>query len=288
MPVTVPMLGKIGLDKLVRGNVICMEDGAAVFNCIEKFIVALSIVAAKCLTVFVHSAGALLLIIKGIVLFSEVVFDDPDAVAKRNQSLSVFGITHLQILRNSLCLFYSIRIGSVHGREPFCKQRNLAAVFEGVDILLQLSLDDLKHGFFTLGSKERKQIVKATELGNVFKIFQDAFRLMVGQPVHDNSEYTPLSETAPDVTGVKQNLHGSIGVFRVRSDKARYYFFVTLTAQCTDGSKKVKAFRTGALQCYCTIFGKRHIRFIFYVFQHDNNLLIILKISKRKNHKALF
>ena len=96
---------------------------------------------------------------------------------------------------------------------------------------------------------------------------------MTGQPIEYGAEHPPLAQTAPDVPGEEQDLHGQVGVLGIGAQEAGGDIFFRGVAQGAHGGEQVEAVSAGAAVGDGAVFGICKVGFLFQFFQHRKDLL---------------
>ena len=188
----------------------CLSTG----DIVEKFCVALAVIAAEGPAVFEERLGGLFGIVEGVVAFPQVVFQNADAGAEGRQGLAVGGVRHAEVPCGLLGEPHRLGVGSVDGGQPFGQQAHVIAYVHGLQIGPKLSPDQLQGILFAGRAQQAQKIVPAAEFRYVGKIFPDGGGGVPGEPLQAHPEYLPLSQAAPDIPGIEQRFQGQVGILR--------------------------------------------------------------------------
>ena len=95
------------------------------------------------------------------------------------------------------------------------------------------------------------------------------------QMAQNGAEHPPLAQTAPDIPGEEQDLHGRVGILGIGAHKAPQDLVVWPAAESADGGKEIHAVLAAGAVGKRTVFGIGLIGFVFQIFQHGKTLLQI-------------
>ncbi len=244
-----------------------VHGGFACFHLIQVVPVAFPVTAKECLAIFQHGLGGLLRIREGVILFPEVILQDPDPAAQPGESLAVLSVGHVQGAGNLPGHGHGLGVGGIDGGQPLGKQGG--PLCRACQILLELAADQLQRILPAGSIQQGQQVVVAAVFADQVDILQEGLGLMPGKPAQDGSEYLPLPQTLPDVPGEEQDLHGQIRIFRIGHGEPLGDFLLRGMADGTDGGKQVQTVGLGACIGCCSVFGTGQIRFLFQKAKHN-------------------
>ena len=106
---------------------------------------------------------------------------------------------------------------------------------------MQLIPDHCKRIRLAGRSQQFQQIVITSVFRDQCDVFTNTVRFQFRQCGKDHAEDPAFSQTAADVTGVKEDFHGKIPVIRPGFDEAADNFLIACAAQRSNGCKQVYA-----------------------------------------------
>ena len=228
-----------------------------------------TVISHKCTAVSEHRLGGLSGVVEGVISLSQVVLDDADLCAQGRQSLAILCIVHSERPGKALCCLNRFRIGCVHGRQPLAKQGYRLSRLKSLLICKELLTQQFFRCPACRGVQQDKDIVPAAILRNVGKIPNQGRHLVFRQPPEDRPEHRPLAETAADITGIEENLHGQIRILGKGAQETVFDLFLVLHPKRTDRCKQVQAVGACSAKCHCAVFSIGSVRYSLQKIQHD-------------------
>lgn len=252
----------IGQHQLIRIERVGVQRRLALGDPVQKFRVALAVVAKKGLAVFFERLGGLFFVVKGVVALTQIVFDDLDLSAQSDRGFAVLPFGQPEQLHQMPRVLTRLFGGGVFGRQPFGKQADLFPLAQRFDIRFELFPDNANGFVLALRVKQTKEVVKASEPGDMADIVLQCLRLVFGKPFQQHAEHPALAETAAHVARVEQYFERQLTVFGKGADKAADDPALAPTAHRTDRRKQIKAGGLCAFVRQSAVFGVGAVRFV--------------------------
>ena len=237
-----PETGNDRRNDIIRGKRPCMHCRRVRYGSVKKCLIPPGVIPPEGRSVLKEGPGRLLLVLKSIVLLPEIVLQDPDPGPQCRQCSAVLCIRHSErpgsLLRQTDCL----RAGSIDRREPLAEKRYSASGFHGFLILLQLLPDHIQHILLTRRPEQAQKVVISAEFAHKIKVLPAGLRLIVRKPSQYNTKHPSLAESAPDIPGEKQRLHGEICILGIGPQKDVGDIFIGCGAEGADAREQIKTF----------------------------------------------
>ena len=223
--------------------------------------VAFAVISHESLAVLEHGLGGLFGVIKSVVPFPQIVFEDADSGAQGAEGFAVLGVVHVHSPGDALGGSDRVFAGGVDRGQPLAQQGDGTAVLQSGAVVHQLRFD-FRQGFLLAGSSHQDQeVVEAAILRNVRNALLQGLRLVFRQPFENCPKDAALADAASDIPGVEQNLHGKVRVFGISAEEPAGDFLAALSAQRADGGEEVQALGLGGPICNRAVFSVSQVCF---------------------------
>ena len=251
-----------------------MEHCTAVLYLRHKRLVTYLVVAHKGAAVLEHRLRRLLSIVKAVITLAQVVLNNEDLRPERGQGLAVLRLVHAEGAGKLLCHADCLRIGSVHRRQPLAKQGNLLTALQRLHVRLKLTIKNSLCGTAGRSVQQDKNVIPTAVLRYIGQISYQRRHLVLSQPADQRTEHGTLTQAAPDITGIEENLHSHIRILGKGPQKTILDLRTAAGTQGTDGREQIQAVRTGAAGRHCAILRYCHICGLFHCLQKiQHNIL---------------
>ena len=245
----------------------------------EKSFKTLPVIAQKGGAVLIHRPGGLLSVIKGVVLFPEIILQNPQLSPESRKNLPVLTLPHPAEGRNPLSAGALGLIRSIHRRQPLGKKGDIhclsccfsffsLSLLQRPDIRFQLHLNQTQRIHLTGRIHEGQQVIIPPVLRDISQVSPYRLRCIVCKKLQDNAEHPAFPQSLPDIPGKEENLHRQVPVLGKGPDKPVKNHLLTGMAHTAHRPKQIQAIRKGRPIRRCTILRIRSVRFHLQHIQH--------------------